>query len=312
MTTPAYRLRPNKAVDRFLFLEALQHLAGLKDLSEYTYYGLGGPFLEDVRILGDFFNGLRLVSIEENEQTVKRQQFHLPSRDVRLLHMPFHRFLKSYAPTGEKGIFWLDYTRLLWEEVDDFMMLIQRVEPWSMAKITLRVQPRDFEQSGQLRATFAKILPPGINDPPARPASFAALVLRMLRIATQRALKTHRDRSFQPISAFFYNDSTPILTLTGLVSPPNDIDVIRDAFESWEFANLSWNSPTRISVPALSTKERLTLQSVLPCDESAGKLLEIALGYMLGDGGPKDNTQQQLKQYAAFHKYYPYYITAQP
>ena len=110
MTQPAYRLRPNKAVERFLFVEAVQRMANLKDLSEYTYYGFGGPFLEDFRILNDFFTELGLVSIEEKEEIIKRQQFHLPSRRIKLRHVPFRSFLGSYTPGGEKSIFWLDYT----------------------------------------------------------------------------------------------------------------------------------------------------------------------------------------------------------
>ena len=51
-------------------------MAYLKDLAEYTYFGLGGPFLEDFRVLNDFFGDLKLVSIEVNEEVVKRQQFH--------------------------------------------------------------------------------------------------------------------------------------------------------------------------------------------------------------------------------------------
>ena len=223
MTQPAYRLRPNKAVDHFLFVEAIQQIAKLNDLSEYTYYGFGGAFLEDFRILNDFFGELGLVSIEENEQVLKRQQFHLPSRNIRLRHMPFRSFLHGYSSRGDKSIFWLDYTRLLWPEVDDFMSLLQKVEPRSMAKITLRAQPLDFRSPGQLRANFARILPPGVDDPPKSPSGFAALILRMLRIGAQRALRNYPDRLFQPVASFFYDDSTPMVTPTGVVCRPDDV-----------------------------------------------------------------------------------------
>ena len=312
MTQPAYRLRPNKAVDRLLFVEAIQRMANCRSLSEYTYYGLGGPFLEEFRILNDFFGELGLVSIEANEEVIKRQQFHLPCRNVRLRHLPFSSFLKDYTSESEKSIFWLDYTRLLWPEVNDFMRVLQKVEPWSMVKITLRAQPGDFKSPRRLRDTFAKILPAGVDDPPKSPSQFADVILRMLRIATQRAVSHYPDRVFQPVSAFFYNDSTPMLTLTGIVCPPDDVRQILDAFETWNFANLTWAPPTAISVPALSTKERLKLQSVLPVDDSASELLQLALGYMLGDGGPRDTTRRQLRQYAAFQRYFPYYVSAVP
>ena len=312
MTQPAYRLRPNKAVDRLLFVEAIQRMAGLKDLTEYTYFGLGGPFLEDFRILNDFFGDLKLVCIEKNEEVIKRQQFHLPCRNIRLRRASFHTFLERYTPKGEKSIFWLDYTGFQWNEVEDFMSLLQRVELSSMVKITLRAQPSDHKCFGKFHERFARIIPGGTDCLPRRPVQFAQLILRMLQIAAQRALASYPDRWFQPVSSFFYKDSTPILTLTGVVCSPDDVKAIRDAFETWGFANLDWDRPTHISVPALSTKERLALQSVLPCDDSAGMLLQLALGYKLGDGGRRDNTQRQLQQYASFQKYYPYYVSAVP
>lgn len=312
MTQPAYRLRPNKAVDRLLFVEAIQRIADLKDLTEYTYFGLGGPFLEDFRILNDFFEELKLVSIEVNEEVIKRQQFHLPRRDIRLQHTSFHAFLGGYSPQGEKSIFWLDYTRLDWSDVRDFMSLLQRVELWSIVKITLRAQPRDYKCFGKFHERFARILPGGTDHLPGRPMEFAKLISRMLRIAAQRALGSYPDRRFQPVSSFFYNDSSPMLTLTGIVCPPDCIDLVRKAYENWGFENLDWNPPTQISVPVLSTKERLALQSVLPCDDSAGMLLQLALGYKLGDDRRRDDTRQQLLQYAKFQKYYPYYVSAVP
>ena len=46
-----YKLRPNKAVDRELFLGMLARLAASLKLENYRYVGLGGPFLEDFRLI---------------------------------------------------------------------------------------------------------------------------------------------------------------------------------------------------------------------------------------------------------------------
>ncbi len=55
MTPPAYHLRTNKAIDRFTFIEAIRRMASPKELSECTYYGFGGPYLEDFRLLHESF-----------------------------------------------------------------------------------------------------------------------------------------------------------------------------------------------------------------------------------------------------------------
>lgn len=312
MTQPAYRTRPNKAVDRLLFVEAIQRMADLKDLTGYTYFGLGGPFLEDFRILNDSFGDLKLVSIEVNEEVIKRQKFHLPRRDIQLRHTSFEAFIEGYTPQGEKSIFWLDYAGLKWPEVSAFMSLLQRVELWSIVKITLRSQPSDYACFGKFHEEFVSILPGGTCSLPRLPRQFGELILRMLQIASQKSLASYPDRLFQSVSSFFYNDSTPILTLTGVVCPRGDAKAVRGAFESWAFVNLDWNPPTWISVPALSTKERFKLQSLLPWDDSAGVPLQMALGYKLDEHANWNRTGQLLEQYAAFQKYYPYYVSAEP
>ena len=313
MSQPAYSLRPNKAVDRLLLVEAIQRLAQIKDISEYTYYGLGGAYLEDFRILHEFSSELALVSIEDNAETFKRQEFHLPCSNVILRNTPFKTFVKAYTSQGEKSIFWLDYTRLVYGEVEDFMALLERVEPWSLVKITLRSEPRQFlRKQGSLRTKFSRILPGGVDDPPTSPSAFAHLIQRMVYNATLKALKNYPDKNFQPISSFVYSDSTTMFTLTGIVCSPSDQVAVRSKFQTWKFANLDWSPPTRISVPALSTKERLKLQSVLPCAQPEGPQLQAVLGYMLDGGGHKDKTHDQLTQYASFYKHYPYYMVTVP
>jgi len=224
--------------------------------------------------------------------------------------MPFKTFVRAYTSQGQKSIFWLDFTRLAYGDVDDFMALLERIEPWSLVKITLRSEPRQFEKPGSLRAKFSEVLPGDVDDPPRSPFAFAGLIQSMVYRATFKALKDYPDKLFQPISSFVYNDSTTMFTLTGVVCSPHDRATVMDTFQTWEFANLDWSRPTSISVPALSTKERLKLQSILPCTPPAGPRLHEALGYVL-DGG-LGKTHEQLTQYAAFQKYYPYYVSAVP
>ena len=109
MKHPPYHLRLNKAIDRFLLIEILLLLekkAGFK-FSEYTYYGFGGPFLEDCRLLNQYLPEIRLVSIEENKETYKRQKFHrfCNSSKLKLKNMSSQNFLNSFKGEG-KNIFW--------------------------------------------------------------------------------------------------------------------------------------------------------------------------------------------------------------
>lgn len=126
MKHPPYHLRVNKAVDRFLLVEILNILKKHCDISNYTYYGFGGPFLEDCRLINAHCPEIKIVSIEKNEQTFKRQQFHCFSKILDLQHDDFASFLANFSSTGGE-IFWLDYTDLKFGHFDDFMSTLEKV-----------------------------------------------------------------------------------------------------------------------------------------------------------------------------------------
>jgi hypothetical protein len=319
MKHPAYHLRPNKAVDRLALVDAIRHLDRLARLQEYTYYGLGGPYLEDFRLLYELCPDVKMVSIEEDEDTYKRQRFHLPCGTLRLERAEFKSFLARYEPNDEKSIFWLDYTGLDYGNFEDFMVLLGKMAEKSMIKISLRAHPSDFSDkqtesigSGaeRFRRQFGAIMPDAAADPPRGYQAFACLLQEMVQVAAQRALPSAVQLTFQPVSSFYYSDGTGMFTLTGIVCRRDAVAETKKAFHDLHFSNLSWEKPKRIDVPVLSTKERLHLQNLLPCRQRAGKTLHQALGYLVDED--RARTEAKLKQYADFHRFYPYFMKAVP
>ena len=314
MKQPAYHLRPNKAVDRFLLLEVIRRLDRFENLSDYTYFGLGGAYLEDFRVLYEQREDVGMVSIESNEHIFKRQEFHLPCRTLQLKHIDLFHFIDQYEHDDQKSIFWLDYTDLTKKNFDYFKLLLEKVAEGSLVKVSLRAQVTDWlDEPERFRRRFRKIMPDPEDDPPQIASSYAKLLQDMLEIVVQRALPGELPMMFQPITSFFYSDSIGMLTLTGMVCSREDKSEVREAFDGWSFANLDWSEPKEIDVPILSTKERLCLQDRLPCDGNTGETLFEALGYGLEKGEKgKERTKRQLEQYAEFHRYYPYFIRAAP
>ena len=143
MKHPAYHLRTNKAAERFAFIEAVRRLERLSasGLADYTYHGLGGPYLEDFRLLYEFCPDIGMVSFETEGETYKRQEFHLPSSKVQLINNDIASYIAHYNPGDAKSIFWLDYTGLEYSYFEDFKALLGLVEEESMIKITLRCEP---------------------------------------------------------------------------------------------------------------------------------------------------------------------------
>ena len=322
MTVPAYHLRPNKAIDRFALMEAIRRLARLggKGLGRYTYYGLGGPYLEDFRLLYELYPKIRMVSIEEDKETLKRQEFHRPCSSLQLEPKNLSSFITSYNPGNAKSIFWLDYTRLERDCFDDFQHILGGMAPGSMIKVTLPSDPdklflapdkrRSPELIDEFHEKFVDFMPNTSANLPRDPKCFADLMQDMTQIAAQQALPTtYKGRKFIPVSSFRYSDGTQMFTLTGVVCRENMEGKLKKVFKDWEHANLTWKPPKLIDMPILSTKERLLFQSVLPAKKS-GRTLRKILGYRI-DNKP-GRTEEALKQYATFHRYAPYFLKGIP
>ncbi|HUL35772.1 MAG TPA: O-methyltransferase [Candidatus Eisenbacteria bacterium] len=321
MKAPPYHLRPNKAVDRLTLIDAIKLVVAQTELGEYTYYGMGGPYLEDFRLMYELYPHMRMVCIEKDENVCKRQLFHLPCRShrLRLEKMPLSSFLAKYEAKDEKSIFWLDYTKLRFSYLDEFMDLLGKVGANSLIKITLRCNPPDYqdtqpaEQTKKLerfKRTFETVLPTAFSALPVKLEDFALLIQNMVRIASQKALPSATPTMFLPIASFYYSDSSGIFTLTGIVCLRKEMSRFRELFKRWQFANLDWVAPKEINVPSLSTKERLHLQRHLPRRKNAGRRLLRSLGYLIDRD--EATTEIQLQQYADFHRYFPYFIKAIP
>lgn len=321
MTQPAYHLRTNKAIDRLAMIEAIRRLERIVgDLSSYTYYGFGGPYLEDFRLLYELCPALKLVSFEKNADVRARQRFHLPCGTVQLEPTAFRTFVAQYQATDQASIVWLDNTGLEYAAFGDFIAILAKVSDMSMIKITLRAQPKDYAgtatetpvaAANRFRAQFGAVMPDSTATPPTTEPGYSALLVRLLEIAAQQALPSSSERTFLPVSSFRYSDGTPMVTVTGLVTRKSAIADIKKVFGGWQFTNHTWAGPRLIDVPTLSTKERLHLQKHLPhSGTDAGKMLRGALGHLIDD--TISRTEAGLQQYADYHSYFPYFVRAIP
>ena len=299
-----YHLKVNKAIDRFLLVEILNILKKHCDISNYTYYGFGGPFLEDCRLINDRCPEVKIVSIEKNKQTFKRQQFHRFSKALDIRRDDFASFLANFSSTGGE-ILWLDYTDLKFGHFDEFMSILGKVSEKSIVKITIRAEPPE-QKWEEFYREYDQILPASIKETDIeRPIPFTRLLQKMLQLASQEALPASGKSIFQLLNSSHYNDQTHMLSITGIVCNQGEVSEIQQWFKNWHFVNLKWNDPRKIDVPILSTKERLHLEKYLPTKAKTGRSLSRALGYKIDGTEPKH--LEKLKQYEEFYQYYPYF-----
>ncbi|MCY3019395.1 MAG: hypothetical protein NTW87_10275 [Planctomycetota bacterium] len=304
MKHPPYHLRSNKAVDRYLLVEVIKRLARAPDfdLSERTYYSLSGPFLEDLRLMSSNFPKMRLVSLERNPDTYKRQKRHRFRRRLVLRRDPADELMPGPTP----AVVWLDFDRNEWSCFATFQGMLTRVADRSVVKVTLDAEPTSWgqspeEQEKHLHANFRDLIPPGFHAERLRPGNFPLLMQDMLRIASQQACGSSKGRAFQILSSFVYSDKATMLTLTGAVCHETGTLEVRKALQEWKHANLAWGEPRRIKVPELSIAERLLLEKLLPTDDP--RRLQEALGYLIDD--TEEGSMEFLQQFADYHDYLP-------
>ncbi|MDH5561755.1 MAG: hypothetical protein OEY59_12980, partial [Deltaproteobacteria bacterium] len=261
MKHPPYHLRLNKAVDRLLLIEIINRLSSLKKLTNYTYYGFGGPFLEDFRLLYEHCPGLNMVSIERDEETFKRQHFHLPCNKITLSLSEMTDYINQLdVPDKDGSVVWLDYTDLKPQAFDDFGSLLTTLNVNSVVKVTLQSSQKSYEnKQKEFKNEFSEFIPESLDYPRSN-LDFAHLLQKMLRIATQKNLQGENDLVFQPLESYYYKDSCGMFSFTGIICCEKDVKKIKKIFKELPNAFFEWQCPKIIDVPALSTKERLYLQ----------------------------------------------------
>jgi hypothetical protein len=136
----------NKAVDRFILVELIRNVSSLHDVIELknaTYCSLAGPFLEDLKLMHEFFPELELVSVENDSHTHRRQLLHQFTSKIQLQPFSLSDYLNREQPK-DKEIFWLDYEELNPFNLNEFRRVLDRVSEGSIVKITV---PCDLKET---------------------------------------------------------------------------------------------------------------------------------------------------------------------
>ena len=135
---PPYQLRPNKAIDRFLLVDLLRHLP-LNERKKYEYIGLGGPFLEDFKILHHYYPEIKLTSLESNSDTFKRQQFNKNCRKIKTVNKEISEYFEEIDEFRHPLIVWFDGTDFKRRTIETIHTILRKLPLNSIFKITARV-----------------------------------------------------------------------------------------------------------------------------------------------------------------------------
>lgn len=304
-----YRLRPNKAVDRELFLSLLMRLAPKLALEKYHYVGLGGPFLEDFRLIHGRLGIEKMTCIETEEQVHKRQLFNRPIASIECVHQSLEGYLDE-TNLDSPAIIWFDYTepRGITSQIERFARTIGTVPIGSILRVTLNANPGSLGRpDGNLseaelmewrlqafQRRLGALFPSGLIADGMKQESFGKSLLQALKLAVEKEVLSFRDRRIVWALATHYADGQAMVT-AALVVCQNDDKSVEESVKAWEFYATT-NAPHRIDLPALSTLERLTMESN---DDAQAKM-----GFELPTSNMGENPFEVFKK---FYRIYPHF-----
>lgn len=316
----AYRLRPNKAVDRELFLALLSRLTPSLGLQNYRYVGLGGPFLEDFRLLHARLGIGDLVSVEVEESVHQRQHFNRPIDRIECVHSTLEDYIDS-TEFDKPVIIWFDYTDPLkiTEQVERFARTVGEVPVNSVLRITLNANPESLGKPDagatavtlggvkssnmqtlqewrldQMRMRLGTLFPSDLKADDMTRRRYGGSLLKTLNIAVEKEVLNYKDRRAIWGLATHYADGQPMVTATLIVVAADDTS-IEPLLSNWEYRS-SPDAALVVDMPALSTLERLTMER---CDDPKDKL-----GFELPKSDMGEDPYQSFKR---FYRFFPHF-----
>lgn len=283
-----YRLRPNKAVDRELFLSLLTRLAPKLALEGHHYVGLGGPFLEDFRLIHARLGIAKMTCIEIEEEVHRRQVFNRPIASIECVHTTLEDYLDE-TDFDMPAIIWFDYTepKGITTQIERFARTIGTVPIGSVLRVTLNANPTSLgkpdpsdlsvEVDGKasedravkptiqewrlerFKERLGALFPCGLTSDGMTFKTYGPSLLCALKLAVDNEALSFRDRRVVWVLATHYADGQAMVT-AALVVAPKDDKGIEELVKGWEFYT-TIDAPHRLDLPALSTLERLTMES---------------------------------------------------
>lgn len=324
-----YHMRQNKAVERMLFVDMLTKVNRQLPVGRYRYISFGGAFLEDFKLIHSHFGNDRMMSIEQSEAALKRQAFNLPLNCISALQMESGKFVDEFESNGESSIIWLDYTSPseLRTQIQEIQTLLPKLQVGDILKITLNANPSALRpgiyvidgkrelaeitrkaQFDEFCKRLGDMLPKSISAEDMASAKFPNVLLRIMEFAINSAMEGRRLAEgvcFLPLAAFSYQDGQQMFTLSGVLVAETERETFlqETGIEIWEHSCTNWNNPRKIAVPALTPREKLTIDKLLP--NSQTQEIQETLGFCLGE--EEKESLEAIDNYKRYYRYYPNY-----
>lgn len=315
MAQPFYHLRPNKYIDRHLFVGCLEVLNRTIKLSTHRYIGFGSYSFEDFKQIHDRLRIRSMISLESDSIIFQRAKFNKPYKCIRILNQTSTDFIASENWGNKKTIIWLDYTepKSISNQFSDIASLTNVVQKHDIIRITLNgnisslgnpdggrnVQQYRLER---LKERIGEYTPVDLSENDMTFKKYPITLLKCLKKMIEGLFVENQfdKRFFLPLFSTVYADGQMMVTLTGIVLNDHKQEKeIKQAFKDYDYVNFEWLNPSQIQVPELTVKEMLEINKLLPSHNAQEQLIKH-FSFVFSGKEP-----QEINSYVSYYHHYP-------
>jgi Putative O-methyltransferase len=268
-----YDLRPAKQVERRMIVESLHILseAGFP-ISSYQYTGLGSIYFVDFILVHKFVGIRDLLSVEIDPSIEKRISFNSPFKCVRLQIDDIRNVIPNLS-NDSKHLVWLDFDQVLSRtHLEGLYLAVSGLPAESVVIITVDAEPPSGDTPEEWRDHFESEAGEYLGSCESlmdfRESNLVSVNKGIIERCVKAAVSPRPNAQFLPIYNFLYADGHRMLTLGGMIASRTAARrVLRSPLRSAPYYRQSLSADSyEILVPRLTRKERLHLDSAMPCD----------------------------------------------
>lgn len=317
-TVPAerinYLIRPNKSIQRKLFLAVLESLKKEFDIENYCYIGFGSYWFADFKLLHKALNIRNMVSIEKEGKLESRVRFNSPYDCIDVEIGDSTLFLSSTNWNERPTILWLDYE----EGFDgpfrsDFEIAVAKAKEGSILMATLNGNAKRYLDNrgkgshakrvneGLANIGLTRYLSETIDKNSIKSDRFPKIMGETaFNIVDDLVRVSGRNLKFIPLFNFHYIDSSHMVVIGGMLGANGEIEKLKRVKESESSDILLGRQQVLINVPLLTPREKIAFDAELPDKRGIFPAkFEATTGYSL--------RENQIQQYLKYYRQYPIY-----
>ncbi len=297
-----YELRPSKQVERRMIIDGLRKLSLMGfEVEDYKYIGFGSIYFVDFILFHKFLSIDKMLSVEKSIHIKDRVHFNKAFDCIEIQMKPVNEVIPSLS-ADLKYILWLDYDENLSREmVEDIRMAATYLSVGSVLLITVDVEPPGGDKAGpkewkeyfeEHAAKYLGLLEIEEFGKSNLPRINVEIITRVIKDGL-----TGRIVEFIPIFNFEYADGHRMITVGGIIGTSTEKRRISGSKLNqtvYYRRNLKKEEPYYIRVPRVTRKERLFLDSAMPCDDN-------------WTPGTFEMSEKDVQAYREIYRFFPAY-----